>query len=196
MMGRCVGLVIGALLILASVNTPEVTAAPSILELMKRPGHISLMRHAWAPFEGAPKPDSPGYNNPNDCSTQRNLDDVGRKQARRLNGVFAEAGLAFEHIYTSVWCRCQETADLIAGRKIDVLPQLNSFFRRPVENEIRQLAQLRIFLNGLKQTDRALLVTHGSFITALAKIDTAETEVVVIKRDGRGGFEVVGHGVP
>ena len=41
-----------------------------------------------------------------------------------------------------------------------------------------------------------LLVTHGSLITALSGIDTDETEVVIVKADGRGGVTVVGRGVP
>jgi len=169
--------------------------AAELLDLLKQPGAIALMRHAPAPFEGAPSADDPNLNRLDDCSTQRNLDDRGRADARRIRAVFERAGVRFEHVYTSAWCRCQETADLIIGTKVQVLPWINSFFRKP-ERGPEQLAGLRKFILEFAPGDRALFVTHGSLISAMTGINTAETEVVILARDGQGGFKVVGRGTP
>jgi hypothetical protein len=48
----------------------------------------------------------------NDCATQRNLDDRGREQARRIGQALKDRGVSFDRILTSQWCRCRETADL------------------------------------------------------------------------------------
>jgi hypothetical protein len=38
------------------------------------------------------------------------------------------------------------------------------------------------------------MVTHGSLITGLSGIDTNETEIIVVKADGKGDIRVVGRG--
>ena len=164
----------------------------AIVELAARPGHISIMRHALAPFDGAPPAAGSRLE---DCATQRNLDAIGRADASRIGGVLRAKGLAFEHTFTSPWCRCQETADLIAGRKVAVAPWLDSFFRKP-ENGPQQLADLRQFVHDLPPGDRALLVTHGSLILSLTGLNTAEAEIVVFVQDAWGSLQVVARGVP
>jgi len=174
-------------------------AAQSVLELLKTPGHVALMRHAWAPFEGAPKEGGKLPEQLGGCETQRNLDDKGRADARRIGELFRERGIAFDKVYTSKWCRCVETADLIIGRKVDNLELINSYYTSPdkATRGPAQLAALKRYINAtLARTDRVLLITHGSLISDLAGIDTGETEIVVVKADGNGGIVVVGHGVP
>ena len=191
-----------ALLALLLLAVPA--CAQTLLDMMKQPGSITLMRHANAPLEGAPSSKAPGANNLADCATQRNLGDAGRAQARRLNGVFAQAGVRFEHVYASAFCRCQDTADLIMGAKVAVLPQLTSFYVKPppgqdyvlTEKDAAQIAALKAFMLALPPGDRALLVTHGSVVEAMADIDTDDTEVAVMVRDGAGGFKMIGRGVP
>jgi hypothetical protein len=52
-----------------------------MIERMKAGGHILMIRHALAPGTGDPANFRIG-----DCSTQRNLDDRGREQARAAIG--------------------------------------------------------------------------------------------------------------
>src|SRR5206468_7423164 len=73
-------------------------------------GHVALMRHGNAP---------PGYGDPpgfkiDDCQTQRNLDERGREQARALGEAFRQHGVRVDRILSSPWCRCLETARLLA----------------------------------------------------------------------------------
>jgi phosphohistidine phosphatase SixA len=185
-------------LLVAAVGSAAAQTSPAELHaIMARPGHISIMRHALAPFEGAPRPENlaAAGQRPGDCSSERNLDERGREQARAVGRRLAAAGLAFEHLLTSAWCRCRETADLIAGRTVPVAPWLSSFFRQP-ERAMGQIGEMRRFAETMPAGHRALLVTHGSFVTTLTGIEPAETEVVVVVRDGYGGVKVVARGLP
>ncbi|WP_370626020.1 histidine phosphatase family protein [Polynucleobacter sp. 71A-WALBACH] len=70
--------------------------------------HVLLMRHA----------DAPGYGDPQNyqisqCSTQRNLGDSGRKQAKRIGEWLANQEIQQAKIYSSPWCRCVDTATLL-----------------------------------------------------------------------------------
>jgi hypothetical protein len=72
--------------------------------------HVALIRHGSAP---------PGYGDPpgfkiDNCATQRNMDERGRAQARALGEAFRQHGVPVQKIISSPWCRCLETARLMA----------------------------------------------------------------------------------
>ena len=78
-------------------------------------GHVALIRHGNAP---------PGYGDPpgfqiDDCTTQRNLDEKGRAQARALGEAFRQHGVRADKILSSPWCRCLETARLMVLGPVD-----------------------------------------------------------------------------
>ncbi|BBO70388.1 hypothetical protein DSCA_43180 [Desulfosarcina alkanivorans] len=69
-----------------SFVTADAAASDRLLEKIGGGGHVMMIRHANAPGTG-----DPDHFRIGDCSTQRNLDDRGRAQARRIaNG--CEAG--------------------------------------------------------------------------------------------------------
>ena len=74
-------------------------------------GHVVVIRHGNAPpgYGGDP----PGFRF-DDCKTQRNLDDIGRGQARALGEAFRKHGVRVDRIMSSPVCRCQETGQLMA----------------------------------------------------------------------------------
>ena len=87
------------------------------------PGAIAIMRHALAPGTGDPANLTIG-----DCSTQRNLDDRGRDQARAIGSALRERGIVFDVVLSSQWCRTLETAKLLGLGTVVDAPALNSFF--------------------------------------------------------------------
>jgi hypothetical protein len=111
---------------MASAQTETATQQSSAFARLTEPGHVLLMRHAHAPGVGDPKGMALG-----DCSTQRNLDECGRVQARALGGRLHAAGVSDIRVYTSQWCRCSETARLLAVGTVEEMPALNSFFEQP-----------------------------------------------------------------
>ena len=48
-----------------------------------------------------------------DCSTQRNLNDTGRRTAAAIGSALRAAGAALDRAVTSQYCRARETADLM-----------------------------------------------------------------------------------
>lgn len=154
------------------------------LPLLAQPGHVLLLRHAQAPGVGDPSGFVLG-----DCATQRNLDDVGRAQAKALGERLRAAGITQARIYSSQWCRCRETARLLALGPVEELPALNSFFNQP-EAKGQRLAALRVVLNELPRNGPlVVLVTHQTTITALTDYYPASGEGVVLKLREDGGFE-------
>lgn len=85
-------------------------ADPSPEALLRSGGLVVALRHALAPGTFDP----PGFRL-GDCSTQRNLNDEGRAQARRIGAWFVQQGLKPERVRTSPWCRCIDTAQLAFG---------------------------------------------------------------------------------
>jgi phosphohistidine phosphatase SixA len=132
------------------------------------PAPVLVLRHAATePGIGDP----PGFRL-DQCSTQRNLSPAGREQALAIGRRLRAQGLAPRAIRSSRWCRCLDTAALIA----DVLggaprpqpwPALDSFFGAR-DAEAAQTALLRERLAGLgRDGGFELWVTHQVNISAL-----------------------------
>ncbi len=125
---------------------------------------LLLLRHANAPGLGDP----PGFVL-DDCSTQRNLDEYGRAQARRWGELLREKGLTRVRLLSSRWCRALDTAQQMALAPVEPLPALDSFFASPTSERL-QTAALREALTELEPGEVAVLVTHQVNITALTGI--------------------------
>ncbi|MBP0445328.1 histidine phosphatase family protein [Roseomonas sp. SSH11] len=145
-----------------------------------RAGGIALFRHASAPGGGDP----PGMRL-GDCSTQRNLDEAGRDQARRIGEAIRARGVPVGAVLTSRWCRTTETAELAFPGRAAAEPAFDSFFGGRGSAEEQTAAARRILLrwNG----PGALFVsTHQVNITALTGVFPASGEGVVLRREGDG----------
>jgi len=147
-----------------------------------------LLRHArTTPGIGDP----PGFRR-EDCSTQRNLSDAGRAQARRFGAEFDRRGIQVDEVRSSRWCRCLDTARLaFPRREIEPLEALESFFADGSRRGT-QTAALRDYLGALPATRRAVLVTHIVNITALTGESPAMGEALVVRTGAWGAGEVLG----
>ena len=150
--------------------------------------HIALVRHANAPGTGDP----PGFTLA-DCASQRNLDALGRSQARRLGERFRAAGFPTARLFTSEWCRCRETAELMALGPVEVAPEaLNSFFSAPQREAGARQAMLRL-VAGLPRTGPPVVfVTHQVNVTAVTGFVPAPGEIVVARRQPDGSLALAG----
>ena len=149
-------------------------------------GHVVLLRHAIAPGVGDP----PGFAVGN-CDTQRNLSKKGRTQATRIGERFRANGIQKARVFSSQWCRCLDTAKLLALGAVQELPILNSFFERS-EREQQQMQALKKWLAEQALDAPMVLITHQANITALTGIYPASGELVVIRVSKRGAISVVG----
>jgi phosphohistidine phosphatase SixA len=161
------------------------SAEKNVWRALASGGHVALIRHASAPGTGDPSGFRLG-----ECSTQRNLDDAGRAQARRIGDRFRANGIAVAHVYTSEWCRTSETAKLLDLGEVEALPALDSFFQRG--NERTQTRAVLDWLAGRDLSQPVVLVTHQVNITAMTGVYPASGEMVVARRTPKGALHVVG----
>lgn len=145
-------------------------------DALKEPGAMAIMRHALAPGTGDPAAFELG-----NCSTQRNLDEQGRAQARAIGAAFRERGITFERVLTSQWCRCLETADLLDLGPVSDAPSLNSFFQDR-STSVSQTDRTRALI--AEASEPMMMVTHQVNISALTGQFTRSGEVLVIRLDG------------
>ncbi|GAP37651.1 hypothetical protein ISF6_3596 [Piscinibacter sakaiensis] len=153
-----------------------------------RDGRIVLFRHAEAPGTGDPPQFRLG-----DCSTQRNLSEGGRDQARRLGAAFRARGIAVGELRSSQWCRTRDTAELAFPGRLREDADFNSFFGRgDSAQEQAQTQAARATLARWRGPGVLVVVTHQVNITALTGIYPASGEGVVLQPGADGALAVVG----
>lgn len=151
-------------------------------------GHVALIRHGNAPpgYGGDP----PGFKI-DDCSTQRNLDETGREESRALGEAFRKHGVRVDRTLSSPWCRCMETARLMAVGGVEsswaLVPD-----RDP--NALLRLAELKALVSTWRGPGTLVLVTHALTVRPLIGILPNQSETIVLEpTPGRGsGIQVVG----
>jgi len=165
------------------VDAQDVRVTPQQLRTWltaaERP-RVLLMRHAQTV---AGTGDPPGYRI-EDCSTQRNLSDEGRAQARALAALLQSADLTMDDVRSSRWCRCLETARLAFGQ-VQGWPPLDSFFDAR-ERGAAQLAQVRSALQALPAGRLTAWVTHQVVVTGLTGLWPVSGEVLVVEPRAAG----------
>lgn len=171
------------LLALASAGLgPRLWAASDEpLACWARTGGVLLIRHTSTE---AGLGDPPGFAL-GQCATQRNLSAQGRQEARDIGAWFARHGLQPQAVFSSQWCRCQDTARLAFGRQQD-WPALNSTFAGQGDPGA-QLAQMRARLAQKPPQVLEVWVTHQVNMTALAGAYPATGEGFWVDAQGRLG---------
>lgn len=156
-------------------------------EMAKKQGVHLLMRHAVAPGTGDPDDFEIG-----DCSTQRNLSDDGKRQARRTGKTLRDAGVPIDVVLTSQWCRTRDTAELLDVAPVEDAFFLNSFFR----NRSSRGRQTQAAIDELKSLtasgQKAMLVTHQVNVTALTDIFPSSGELILISLNANDEVVVEG----
>lgn len=176
---------IGALLIGLTLPTAA-RGSEQIWALLKGGGQIVLMRHAVT---------TPGVGDPpgmrlDECGTQRNLTDEGRRHARQAGEAFRARGIVVDRVLTSPWCRCVETARLAFGAG-DVSLALGNLYGRS-ERQPLQVREMTAIVSEPRRGGNLALVSHGSTIAALTGVALDPAEMVVVTPQGSGRFAVVG----
>ena len=172
-------------LILVALVSAGAASADQRFAPLDQPRTVAIMRHALAPGTGDPARFRLG-----DCTTQRNLDAVGRKQARAIGAAIRTSGVRIDGVVTSQWCRCRETAALLDLGPVQDLPDLNSFYEDRSTADA-QTRGLRRFLAGLPADRTIMLVTHQVNITALTGRFVGSGEVFLLRVAPDGSVKVL-----
>ncbi|MBX2857420.1 MAG: histidine phosphatase family protein [Cellvibrionaceae bacterium] len=178
---------------MVAVLSAQVKAAgdASIIAGLKAGKYSILMRHALAPGTGDPENFQIG-----DCGSQRNLSEKGRRQAQVIGETLRSRGITSPKVYTSQWCRCRDTAQLLDFKSVADLPIINSFFRDFRRREQQTEATLKWLYKHTAQKSRSggaplILVTHQVNITALTGVFPSSGEMVVVALNQAGKLELI-----
>ena len=167
---------------LSAIALPARAQTTGFWTLLREGGCVVLMRHAQTePGVGDPPNFTLGQ-----CSTQRNLSEAGRQQARRVGAAFTRERVKLDQVRSSAWCRCVDTAVLAFGQNTVWTP-LNSFFGSSggpdQSNDVLRDVQ------GWMAPRNLMLVTHQVNVTALTGEYLAMGEILVTRPAPAAGGE-------
>ena len=163
------------IIIFISLTTPiKADLYKNLINQLEDGGKLIFIRHAYAPGNGDPA----GFNL-NDCSTQRNLSDDGRKQAQRIGEFFTKNKIEIDKVLSSEWCRCKETAK-IAFKNYSTNSFLNSFYSSKFsKNKEKQVKAFNYYIKNLESKKNLIFVTHYVFISEVLNYGPSSGEIVV-----------------
>ena len=153
-------------------------ANDKVIDSLKEGGKLIFIRHALAPGNGDPE----NFELQN-CSTQRNLNEIGIQQSKKIGSIFKKNEIKIDNIYSSEWCRCKDTAKY-AFDEFETFDALNSFYDiRFAANEDKQIKDFYEFLDSIDSKNNIVFVTHYVFIGAILNIGTSSGEIVVTDKN-------------
>jgi phosphohistidine phosphatase SixA len=169
-----------ATIVLAFFAVTSAQATEAGWALLRDGGHVVLLAHAYA--TGTVDPAAVDIAK---CSTQRNLSDRGKQQARKMGALFAARAAETERVVSSPYCRCLDTAEIAfrdAPERLDALGL-------PPTDEAAAAAQKAAVLKEVADfsgSGNLILVTHPETIRALAGASAREGEAVIVRTEGEG----------
>ena len=163
------------IIIFISLTTPiKADLYKNLINQLEDGEKLIFIRHAYAPGNGDPT----GFNL-NDCSTQRNLSDDGKKQALNIGEFFTKNKIEIDKVLSSEWCRCKETAK-IAFKNYSTNSFLNSFYSSKFsKNKDKQVKAFNYYIKNLESKKNLIFVTHYVFISEVLNYGPSSGEIVV-----------------
>lgn len=165
-----------------ALSGAAVHADEALWKLLQGGGQVVMVRHSTT-VTGFGDPDGMRLD---DCSTQRNLNDEGRREAARLGEELRRRGVPVGAVLSSPWCRCRDTGRIAFGREPQVHKALGFGERREV-----QVPKLRRLVKNRPGAPNVFLFTHATTVRFLTEISPATSEMVILT-PGRSGFKVAG----
>ena len=153
-------------------------ANDKVITSLKEGGKLVFIRHALAPGNGDPE----NFELKN-CSTQRNLNNIGIEQSKRIGSILKKNDIKIDNIFSSEWCRCKDTAKF-AFDNFETFDALNSFYDiKFAANEDKQIKDFYEFITNLDNKNNIIFVTHYVVIGAILNIGTSSGEIVVTDKN-------------
>jgi hypothetical protein len=173
--------------LLLSLFAGVTAAAPtaSLVDELRKGGYVLYLRHTSTDFS---QNDSRMTSHA-DCTTQRNLTDRGREEARMLGEHVKRFKIPIGEVLASPFCRTMETARLAFGKATAT----NEVRGGPANAEGGRYEALRKLLSSsVPAGENRVISSHGNPFYALAGPPyLAEGEVAVV-RPQSGSFRVIG----
>ena len=156
------------------ISTVKADFNKKLIDQLEDGEKLIFIRHAYAPGSG-----DPDNFNLNDCSTQRNLSNEGRNQAKNIGEFLKKNKIKIEKVISSEWCRCKDTSSLAFG-SFETKRFLNSFYSSKfTKNKKSQMLDLREYIKDFKSKKNLVLVTHYVVISEALNYAPSSGEIVV-----------------
>ena len=155
----------------------------NLMSQLQEGGKLIFIRHAYAPGSG-----DPNNFNLNDCSTQRNLSNEGKNQAKNIGEFFKKNKIKIDKVISSEWCRCKDTSSLAFG-SFETKNFLNSFYSSKfAKNKNPQMLDLRRYIKNFKSKKNLVLVTHYVVIYEALNYAPSSGEIIISDKK----FNIIG----
>ena len=167
------------LFLLITFNTSlKGNSSDDLQSILSEGGKLIFIRHAYAP--GGGDPDNFDISN---CASQRNLNEEGIEQSKRIGNFFLEKNIMIDKILSSEWCRCKQTAKN-AFKNYETKSFLNSFFSQKfADNKNKQIKELKEYIKKWNGKSNLIFVTHYVVILETLNISVSSGEIVVADKD-------------
>jgi phosphohistidine phosphatase SixA len=175
-------------LVLPSLGSASLAADDETWALLKKPGHVVLLRHSNAP-SSVPESNDMDFKN---CAIQRNLDADGRAQAGRIGDAFRQRGIKQVKLVSSIYCRALDTARLMRLGPITSQPVLNQVFLADIPGMREAGTKGRALLKAIPGKQLTVLVSHVTNIQAIAGVQLDSGQMAVVHLDPAGEVVVDG----
>ena len=151
-------------------------------------GYVLLLRHTLAPGVGDPE-----NFKLNDCSTQRNLSQLGREDAKSVGDWLKRRDIKITRVESSRWCRAKQTAQLLGIGRVRLNSNLDSLFESADPAKAIQTVRVKKqIVDWRNKSGLLVLVGHFVNINAVTGVGVGSGEGVLVKADSKGKITVVG----
>ena len=149
-------------------------SSEKIIDSLQEGKKLIFIRHAYAPGNG-----DPNNFNLKDCSTQRNLNQKGIEQSKKIKLFFKKNDIKFDKVLSSEWCRCKDTAR-IAFKNFETYEALNSFYgEKFASNKTKQIKDLKIYIKNWSGDQNLVFVTHYVVISEILNTSASSGEIII-----------------
>jgi len=162
------------LIFICIISSVKADSKHNITSELKKGGKLIFIRHAYAPGGGDPE----NFDIDN-CATQRNLNDSGRIQSKKIGDFFKKNNIPLGKVFSSEWCRCKDTAS-IAFKNFETKNFLNSFFSEQfAKNRKNQIKNFYKFIEDWDSNQNLIFITHYVVISEILNYAPSSGEIVV-----------------
>lgn len=164
-----------------------------VIDELRRGGFVIYFRHGETGSAGADRPRAVM----GDCATQRNLDDAGRAQVRRLGEDFRALKIPVGKVLSSEFCRCWQYAEAMFGKGgyaiTDKLSLPPSYPAVSEADRRKSNEHLRAMLSEPPAAGtNTVLVSHGNNILMLTgRHPNTQGEAAIFRPGGPDGFSYI-----